>query len=155
MRYESAVVDYDRRLCCRWLHNTTVAQNARECRVLESNTMIIFFSLFSSIASHHEKLVCGRAFRIRPRVCADGVESPDALTSSHQQVARITNKQVMSQSPKDSLYIVALAPERRWPDSLAMMSRLQQALSSNSAHDDASVISIERINRALKKKHPP
>lgn len=46
---------------------------------LEPNTTIIFISFVSSIASHHEKLVCGRAVRIRPRVCADDVESPDQM----------------------------------------------------------------------------
>lgn len=91
------MVDYYRRLSCRWLHNTTVAQNARQCRVLSLNTTILFLcSVFLVLHRDHEKPVSGRAFRIQPRVCADGVESPDALAllastgcKGHQQTSHV------------------------------------------------------------------
>lgn len=56
-------------------------------------------SLFSSFVLHlhHKKSVCGRAFRIQPRVRADGVESPGALASLHQQAqGSTTNKSSLS-----------------------------------------------------------
>ncbi|KAL7903078.1 hypothetical protein HDV64DRAFT_3510 [Trichoderma sp. TUCIM 5745] len=113
------VVVYDGRLCCRWLHNTTVAQNARECRVLNQIRQSFLFPLFLQLLRIMKNLSAG--------VLLQG-----------------------SQTNKSSIH----SSTSRWSDSLAMMSRLQRALSSNSAHDDASVIALRRTNQSAEEKAP-